>query len=73
LPGIIQLIFAPGIHLVAVALGDMMSMGRLLKDTSLADAPFLNSGIAKGRSADQTLNCRSLPFEVHTPVLFKHG
>lgn len=47
LPGVMLLILAVSIHLVAVAKGDVMSMGQLLKDSSLAGAAFLHAGIAK--------------------------
>lgn len=45
--GIMLLIFVLTIYLPAVMGGDQMSMGNLLKDTSLAGAAFLFSGLAK--------------------------
>ena len=41
--GVMLLIFALSIHLVAVLGGDKMSMGNLLKDLALAGAAFMYS------------------------------
>jgi uncharacterized membrane protein len=41
--GVLMLVFALSIHLVAVLGGDQMSMGNLLKDLALAGAAFLYS------------------------------
>jgi putative oxidoreductase len=41
--GVMLLIFALSIHLVAVLGGDQMSMGNLLKDLALAGAAFMYS------------------------------
>lgn len=45
--GIMLIIFVLSIHLPAVIGGNQMSMGMLLKDTSLAGAAFMISGLAK--------------------------
>ena len=49
--GLMLLIFALSIHLVAVIGGDQASMANLLKDTALAGGAFIRSGVFAGEES----------------------
>lgn len=50
--GVMLLIFALSIHLMALVGGDQAAMASLLKDTALAGGAFVLSGVLDGGSAE---------------------